>query len=66
MSALTAARAIEVTDPSGRTHLVAQECFAAGRQSGHYIALCDDPVVSASLTVEGGVLCRRCVENGSR
>lgn len=66
MSALTAARAIEVTDPSGCTHLVAEERFAAGCRSGRYIALCDAPVVSASLTVESGVLCRRCVENGCR
>ena len=66
MSAITAARAIEVTDPSGYTHLVAEESFTAGHRSGRYIALCDDTVISASLTVESGVLCLRCVENGCR
>ncbi|MGH3906239.1 MAG: hypothetical protein ACRDTE_18960 [Pseudonocardiaceae bacterium] len=65
MSALTAARAIEVTDPSGCTHLVAEERFTAGRRSGHYVSMCGAPVVSASLTVKEHELCSLCVERAT-
>lgn len=66
MSALTAARAIEVTDLSGWTHLVAEGCFTAGRRSGRYVAVCDDVVLSASLTVEERGRCSRCARRATR
>lgn len=65
MSAFTAARAIELTDSSGCTHLVAEECFTAGRRAGRYVTLCKDLVLSASLTVEERELCRRCVRSAT-
>ena len=61
MSALTAARAIAVTDLSGCAHLVTEERFNAGRRSGRYVALCDALIASASLTVEERERCRKCV-----
>lgn len=65
MSALTAARAVEVTDPSGCAHLVTQEFFNAGRRRGRYTAMCTAQIVSASLTVEEREFCRHCAEKAS-
>ena len=56
---------IEVTTPSGFTHLVTEECFTAGRRSGHYVAICDARVVSASLTVEERERCLGCEEEAT-
>lgn len=66
MSAFTAARAIELTDSSGCTHLVAEECFTVGRRAGRYVTLCKDLVLSASLTAKESELCCRCVRSTTR
>lgn len=49
-----------VTDTDGMTHLVTEDAMAAGRPSGCYVAVCDSPILAASLTTPERSYCRSC------
>ncbi|MCA1676996.1 MAG: hypothetical protein LC799_34070 [Actinobacteria bacterium] len=61
MSALTAARVIEVTNDAGCSHLVAEDRFTTGCRTGRFIALCGDEVLTASLATAERERCSKCV-----
>lgn len=61
MSALTAVRVIEVTNDAGRTHLIAEDRFVTGCRIGRFVALCETPVLAASLTTEERERCSQCL-----
>ncbi|MGH3902818.1 MAG: hypothetical protein ACRDTE_01255 [Pseudonocardiaceae bacterium] len=60
MSALIVARAVEVTNGAGRTHLVAEDRFTTGCRTGRFVALCGEPVLAASLATEERERCSKC------
>lgn len=56
-----AAQVLSVVDTrSGVLHLVAVEMFALHRRFGRYPALCDDDVITASLTTSPTGECQDC------
>ena len=61
MSALIAARVIEVTDGAGCTHLVTEDRFRAGCRAGCFVAMCEAHILAAGLTVEELQRCSTCV-----
>lgn len=55
-----------ITDAGGMTHLVTDAAMAAGRPHGRYIAVCDCPVLPASLTAPESDFCRFCRRRAGR
>lgn len=66
MSAIAKVRVIEVTTPSGCTHLVAEDRFAAGCRSGCFVTVCKETVISGSLATEGRNRCDSCLREAAR
>lgn len=51
-----------VTDAHGLAHLVTDESMTAGHRSGRYLTICDQQVLTASLTTPEHRPCRRCTQ----
>lgn len=60
MSAISATALVPVTDKGGTTHLVTEQAMVAGRRDGRYMAVCDAPVLAASLTMPESARCQKC------
>lgn len=57
-----AQRLLTVTDAQGIAHLVTDEAMAAGHRAGRYLAVCDQHVLTASLTTPEHSHCRGCAQ----
>lgn len=55
-------RPVGITDAQTRVqHLMSDESAMAHRHSGHYLALCGERVLAASLTARERSHCQRCL-----